>query len=148
MIWFALTMAAVAAPAVALLPTPLEHAHICWVQDVRATGDGVAVDFREGQRVGRHRGDEWVNFIIDGSAKVETIDDAKIHHVPSVQALSGDQLQVSGIPEDGCSMAVVHRDGAIGIQAEAYTYLQGLPGVHSSEFIPARFIAPAREAPK
>jgi hypothetical protein len=61
---------------------------------------------------------------------------------PPMLGTLGQSLYVYGTPEDQCTLKVVVQLGTIGVQAEAFNNIPGLPQRTSTDFIPAVFKDP------
>ena len=105
--------------------------HICWIEHVQQSPYGVEIYFmQEKTRVLRNRAWEdmpLASITIDGKETAYR----------RASALVGEELFLSNTPEDGCSIKVAIRGGTIGVIADAYTNLPGLPRATSTKFIPA-----------
>ena len=118
--------------------TAADARDICWVDRVKRTASGVEVYFWDQRSVTRLRpGQPPRSFLVYpvNATTVRQYDD--LVPVEFVPAIAGDRLFSSNSPHDSCSLAVVVREGRIGLELNASMQIPGYPPNQAAKFIPA-----------
>ena len=130
------------ATTVLALPTIGHAQHLCWVERVVQTQDGMALHFAShaNLRVSvahQESPGQRTSFLVgDGVARLQNPSGSAGDEAEVVLQI-GDEAYASQLPEDSCVLRAVKQGDQVGIVAEAYMNMPGLPPTTSRQFVVA-----------
>ena len=123
--------------------TGVGHAqHLCWIERVVQTQDGMALHFASHASlrvsVAHHESPgQRASFLVgDGVTRLQNPNGSAGNEADVVLRI-GDEAYASQLPEDTCVLRAVKQGDQVGIVAEAHMNMPGLPSATARQFVVA-----------